>query len=1117
MRQQKFGFLFSFVVLLGLFCFPPKVLALTVVDADIVSNTTWTESQSPYVVSLPITVGPDATLTIEPGVAVKFDYGASLFIDGVLNASGTQNKPIYFTSYYDDSVGGDTNGDGSDSFPYVGDWSNIVVNSTAAPSVLDHVFIRYSNGGLFLYNGGSVNSDALESDKEILAIGSHSTFTNLTVPHLEIFGSSVLDVDKANITNPDMTAINVYGNSSLTLKNSTVQGSGGSPIVNIYQDSTATFDSVKMVGDLISDGAWVFSGGSVHFSKSTIAGVNNGLYIYSNSSLTADDFSLACASDGISVYDNSTFNFSKGSVACGHDGMLFFGDAKAAIDGVKVSGATDAGVLVFNNTQPNPVAITKSEIIGNEYGFVVFNTGISVHQNSIHGNNTNGALAFEPLTPNTFDFTSNYWGDSTGPQHASNPAGLGDVVSDDVLFTPFLASDPLAPKKVPVLIVPGILGTEINQGTIKLWLDLSHNLRDIGDQFMDSLQFNTNLTPSDISLALGDVVGKISFLSHSFDYSDGLAKEFENQGYEQGTNLFLFPYDWRYGANDNIVNQLKQKIQDIKTQTGSSKVDIVAHSTGGLLVKKYIMDNPLSNNIGKAVFVGVPNIGAPKAIKALIQGDNFGNYFVADNEMKKIAQNLPVSYDLLPSQQYYSANGSYMGVTDQNGFTYTSKDINFDDMNTFLTADHGLNAQALIDAHNLHTTEFDNYDMRTAGVDLYSINGCKTGTIGKIKEVRYHGLLGGVTYSYNAPEEVPGDGTVPLASAASIAIDQAKKYYALKAEHGSMLSKDGIRQEIVKLITGNDMHVDTDLVTQDVSQCKLNGKVVSIYSPLNIDVTDQDGNHSGLVSDGSIENTIPNADFEIMGEHKFVYLPDGSGQVYNISVKGTGSGTFTLKNDNVVDNEITSAEEFKDVPVTTALKGSVQLGDTTTLTLDANGDGQTDDILMPDNVTPSLDQLIQVVTQKVQLLPITDKLKQNLLKKIANLQDKIEKKKAKNVKILTNLNNKISKQAMKGKIDAANADQITALLDQLEAESDGIALDADILNELVTRIQALNVKDNVKASLVKRVTALQNKRSLITSLTNLTQTITKKVQKGKIPDADAQAIIDLINQITAMI
>lgn len=38
----------------------------------------------------------------------------------------------------------------------------------------------------------------------------------------------------------------------------------------------------------------------------------------------------------------------------------------------------------------------------------------------------------------TVDADSNWWGDPSGPYHSTNPAGLGDTVSNYVDFTPWL-------------------------------------------------------------------------------------------------------------------------------------------------------------------------------------------------------------------------------------------------------------------------------------------------------------------------------------------------------------------------------------------------------------------------------------------------------------------------------------------------------------------------------------------------------------------------------------------------------------------------------------------------------------------------------------------------------
>jgi len=44
---------------------------------------------------------------------------------------------------------------------------------------------------------------------------------------------------------------------------------------------------------------------------------------------------------------------------------------------------------------------------------------------------------------------NNFWGDSTGPYHSTlNPGGFGNPVSDNVLFIPWLQTDPTKPPVV---------------------------------------------------------------------------------------------------------------------------------------------------------------------------------------------------------------------------------------------------------------------------------------------------------------------------------------------------------------------------------------------------------------------------------------------------------------------------------------------------------------------------------------------------------------------------------------------------------------------------------------------------------------------------------------------
>ena len=104
-------------------------------------------SESPYVVLNNWQVSDGATLTINPGVVIKFSgYDDGISVYGTLKADGTPEQPIYFTSLKDDEAGGDTNGDGGDSTPSHGNWDELYFRSSSSDNVLDNVVIRYGKG-----------------------------------------------------------------------------------------------------------------------------------------------------------------------------------------------------------------------------------------------------------------------------------------------------------------------------------------------------------------------------------------------------------------------------------------------------------------------------------------------------------------------------------------------------------------------------------------------------------------------------------------------------------------------------------------------------------------------------------------------------------------------------------------------------------------------------------------------------------------------------------------------------------------------------------------------------------------------------------------------------------
>lgn len=190
----------------------------------------------------------------------------------------------------------------------------------------------------------------------------------------------------------------------------------------------------------------------------------------------------------------------------------------------------------------------------------------------------------------------------------------------------------------PVLVVPGIGGSMAIGANYKTWLQ------------------ERGLPPSALA---------IDPLAHAYD---DLIQTLENVGYEKGQDLFAATYDWRIapgpteGTANGVVSgvtpdTISADLQSAKYKVGVDYlaywlneavqawkinypglampgVDIIAHSTGGLVTRAYIQspayrktvtgpdgafELPKINNF---IMIGVPNQGAPAPFLAL--NDDWG-------------------------------------------------------------------------------------------------------------------------------------------------------------------------------------------------------------------------------------------------------------------------------------------------------------------------------------------------------------------------------------------------------------------------------------------------------------------------------------------------------------
>ncbi len=523
--------------------------------------------------------------------------------------------------------------------------------------------------------------------------------------------------------------------------------------------------------------------------------------------------------------------------------------------------------------------------------------------------------------------------------------------------------------------MPGIIASYLNNAATgeeiwpnflkmeTIWMDVY--LNDLGLDYFGNRNNNNPIVSST------DIFKKIDDL----DFFNGLIEELKVNGYEEGEDLFIFPYDWRKsidkiaGQNpDFLMNNLDQEIFKIKIKTGADKVDVIAHSMGGLVVKDYINIYG-DENINKFIDIATPHLGSPEAFKMLFFGENldickniFGKNICILNEktVKDISQNFPSIYQLLPSRKYFESGipgilptdgyiydivGGDQNVGILSGLTYDqsidylayTKDEECKTRNQYLLGEFGVNAVNVNDELHSRLDNMPNSD------DYYSIIGCGQATYAGIQK------KGGESW---ALKPIDGDGTVPLKSALPFG---AKKYYSTSTVHSQIPSVDGVRQLVVSILQGKEDDFDMSAypgLSSSPSICGINGTQIGSLSPVELHIYDENGNHVGPTADGDIEIGIPGATYDALGEEKFAFLPVG--HTYRVENRAISDGDMGIIIKRIENDEVVESVYFDSIDLASA---STTVGyivsdnqSSYSAQVDRDGDGVVDVSFVPDSV-----------------------------------------------------------------------------------------------------------------------------------------------------------------------
>lgn len=427
-----------------------SVFGQTNVSGGIYTNTTWTLANSPYIVIDTVVVFPGVTLTIQPGVEVRFDNNIRLEIrQASIIAQGTTIDSIFFTS--------------NASSPTMGIWDAIFLNGGNLISKFNFCHFKYAKSGInstiidtlniansiFDYNNiglnaanGYISIDSCNFINNTTGLSINpiaGTLNNCNISYNQL---GAWNINHSNLNNNiicyNKNGIKLIENSQITstsFSNNQVTGVQAS-CLNDFYNCFFEFNQFA-IGNL--DSAYIWSTGGGLFKS--ISDKLDNCYIRFN-----QGSGLICQRDTIencmidsngfkgivmveSMLTNSSIRYndigvhisdSLNGVWGGWADPSSISNNNIEYNGIGIqtnSLAGDSGVIVGNTIQfcgigiensINPYIITKNIINDGSIGIKLKTSNSQVFCNEIC-NNTMYGLYYQVAFGSNFDASNNYW------------------------------------------------------------------------------------------------------------------------------------------------------------------------------------------------------------------------------------------------------------------------------------------------------------------------------------------------------------------------------------------------------------------------------------------------------------------------------------------------------------------------------------------------------------------------------------------------------------------------------------------------------------------------------------------------------------------------------------
>lgn len=264
--------IYQLILLAALAISVAGVNAQTYISGGIYSNTTWTLAGSPYIITDTTVVFPGVTLTIDPGVTVKFEDNKYLEIrQAKIIAVGTPADSITFTS--------------NSLTPVKGIWKKIYINGGSLISEFQYCKIFYSEYGidcLYNTNGIIINNLKLAYNNNGIYRPSTSSINGCEAIYND---AGIVIRDVSQITN-SIFKYNQAGlcisasNSTTTLKNCLFDNNFNGVLSDIRDDETVSVDSSYFSNN--TNAGFCNRSFSIFWGDNSFLSVNNSFFTGNN-------------------------------------------------------------------------------------------------------------------------------------------------------------------------------------------------------------------------------------------------------------------------------------------------------------------------------------------------------------------------------------------------------------------------------------------------------------------------------------------------------------------------------------------------------------------------------------------------------------------------------------------------------------------------------------------------------------------------------------------------------------------------------------------------------------------------------------------------------------------